>query len=252
MLFLFYGGVIMAAQENALDSKTANFFTYFALHSRITLTHSKSKSKMDQTLLLIFQLAILIMSVVVHEVSHGLMANRLGDPTAKQMGRLTFNPLSHLDFMGSFLVPLITSLGGGFIFGWAKPVPYNPYNLKNQKWGPALVAGVGPFSNFVVALVFGLTLRFGQTYLPDPALLAMSLIIYINILLGIFNLVPIPPLDGSKILAAFLPYRYERYLLALERWGMILVLAFVFFIFPLISPIVPILFRVITGLFMGY
>ncbi len=186
------------------------------------------------------------MSVVVHEVSHGLAANKLGDPTARDLGRLSFNPLKHLDFFGSFLIPLLTYLGGGFIFGWAKPVPYNPYNLKNQKWGPALVAAAGPVSNFIIALFFGLSLRFIGA-ISGEAALAVSLIIYINILLGIFNLVPIPPLDGSRILSAVLPYRYERHFVAWERYGMFLVIIFIFFLFPLIIPIIPIIFRLITG-----
>ena len=200
---------------------------------------------MDQSLLLVFNLAVLIVSVVAHEVSHGLAANKLGDPTARDLGRLSFNPLKHLDFTGSFLVPLISYFAGGFIFGWAKPVPYNPYNLKNQKWGPAAVAAAGPISNFIIALIFGLALRLAS--LPAAAGLGLSLIIYINILLGVFNLVPIPPLDGSKILAAVLPYRYERQLVALERWGMFLVIIFIFFLFPLIVPIIPVIFRLITG-----
>lgn len=202
---------------------------------------------MDQTVILIFNLAVLIMSVVVHEVSHGLMANRLGDPTARDLGRLSFNPLKHLDFMGSFLIPLLSYTLGGFIFGWAKPVPYNPYNLKNQKWGPALVAAAGPLSNFAMALFFGLALRFFPAFIPMNAVLPLSLVIYINILLGVFNLMPIPPLDGSKILAGFLPYRYERHFLMLERHGMFLVLIFIFFLFPLIFPLLPFLFRLITG-----
>ncbi|MEK7209588.1 MAG: site-2 protease family protein [Patescibacteria group bacterium] len=201
---------------------------------------------MDQTVILVFNLAVLILSVVIHEVSHGLMANRLGDPTAKDLGRLSFNPLKHLDFMGSFLIPFLTYIGGGFIFGWAKPVPYNPYNLKNQKWGPALVAAAGPASNFIVAIVFGLVLRFVPA-IPFATALAVSVIVYINILLGVFNLVPIPPLDGSKILAGFLPYRYERQFLMLERWGMFLVILFIFFLFPLLSPVIPFMFRFITG-----
>lgn len=202
---------------------------------------------MDQTVILVFNLAVLILSVVIHEVSHGLMANRLGDPTAKDLGRLSFNPLKHLDFMGSFLVPLLLYVSRvGIIFGWAKPVPYNPYNLKNQKWGPALVAAAGPASNFIVAIVFGLVLRFVSA-IPFATALAVSVIVYINILLGVFNLVPIPPLDGSKILAGFLPYRYERQLLMLERWGMFLVILFIFFLFPLLSPVIPFMFRFITG-----
>ena len=202
---------------------------------------------MDQTVILVFNLAVLILSVVIHEVSHGLMANRLGDPTAKDLGRLSFNPLKHLDFMGSFLVPLLLYVSRvGIIFGWAKPVPYNPYNLKNQKWGPALVAAAGPVSNFIIALFFGLVLRFVPA-IPFATALAVSVIVYINILLGVFNLVPIPPLDGSKILAGFLPYRYERQLLMLERWGMFLVILFIFFLFPLLSPVIPFMFRFITG-----
>lgn len=201
---------------------------------------------MDQSIILIFNLAVLIMSVVVHEVSHGLVANKLGDPTARDLGRLSFNPIKHLDFMGSFLVPLLSYSLGGFIFGWAKPVPYNPYNLKNQKWGPALVAAAGPVSNFIIAVFFGLILRF-VSGMPLATVLALSLIVYINILLGVFNLIPIPPLDGSKILAGFLPYRYERQFLVLERHGLFLVVIFIFFLFPLIIPIFPFFFKLITG-----
>ncbi|MEK7131889.1 MAG: site-2 protease family protein [Patescibacteria group bacterium] len=197
--------------------------------------------------MIFFSLAVLILSVVVHEVSHGLMANKLGDSTAKELGRLSLNPIKHLDFMGSFLVPLISYSLGGFIFGWAKPVPFNPYNLKNQKWGPGLVALAGPASNLAIALAFGLGLRFIPN-LPVATVLASSAVVYINILLAIFNLVPLPPLDGSKILAGFLPYRYERQFLMLERYGFVLVLLFIFFLFPLIAPIFPALFRLLTGL----
>lgn len=202
---------------------------------------------MDQTFLFVFNIAVLILSVVVHEVSHGLIANKLGDPTAKNLGRLSFNPLRHLDFMGSFLVPMLSYFLGGFIFGWAKPVPYNPYNLKNQKWGPVAVAIAGPASNLAVAVAGGLVLRFLAFTLPISAIVAISIIVFINIFLGVFNLVPVPPLDGSRILAAVLPYRYERQLAMLERFGFMLVLAFIFFFFPLITPIFPVLFRLITG-----
>lgn len=206
---------------------------------------------MEQTTVLIFDLIILVVSVMVHEVAHGLTANAMGDPTAREAKRLNFNPLRHLDFVGSFLVPLISYQIGGFIFGWAKPVPYNPYNLKNQKWGPAIVALAGPFSNFALAVVFGLCLRFIPV-LPDAAVLAIMLVVYVNLILGFFNLMPIPPLDGSKILAAFLPYKYEAWLLSLERWGFILVLFFVFFLFPLLTPILPRLFSLLTGFPLGY
>jgi Zn-dependent protease len=102
---------------------------------------------------------IFIYAVIIHEVSHGLAALWLGDPTAKYMGRLTLNPVNHIDPIGSVLVPLVTYLAGGFIFGWAKPVPYNPYNLRDQKYGPALVGVAGPLSNLLMALIFGFFLR---------------------------------------------------------------------------------------------
>jgi Zn-dependent protease len=108
----------------------------------------------------IFSIIILIFSVVVHEVSHGFTAYKLGDNTAKYQGRLTLNPLKHLEWFGSFILPIITYVSGGFILGWAKPVPYNPYNLSNQKWGEALVALAGPLSNIFIAIIFGILVRF--------------------------------------------------------------------------------------------
>jgi len=155
---------------------------------------------------IIFSLAILVMSVVVHEVSHGYVAYILGDPTAKYAGRLTLNPLKHLDWFGSVLVPIFTSLAG-FPFGWANPVPYNPYNLKAGKWGPALVAIAGPASNLLLVVVFGLILRFFHG--PAPEMLMT--IMFVNISLAIFNLLPVAPLDGSKLLFALLPY-HLRYI----------------------------------------
>ena len=148
------------------------------------------------------------MSVVIHEVSHGYAALALGDPTAKYQGRLTLNPISHLDPIGSFFVPLIGYFAGRFIVGWAKPVPFNPYNLRNQRWGEALVAVAGPISNIALAILFGLTIRFLPEYIniSQSFLNLASSVVLINIILAIFNLIPIPPLDGSKILFAFLPY----------------------------------------------
>ena len=201
---------------------------------------------MDQIVALVFNLTILIVSVIVHEVAHGLAANSLGDTTAKDMGRLSLNPVKHLDFMGSFLMPLISYSLGGFVFGWAKPVPYNPYNLKNQITGPAVVAVAGPASNFMIAIILGLVLRF-WTGLPFNAVAAVSTIVYLNLVLGVFNLVPVPPLDGSRILAAILPYRYEIWLHKMERMGFALVLVFILFVFPLVAPILPRLFNLITG-----
>lgn len=196
-----------------------------------------------------FAIAILIMSVVIHEVSHGYSAYLLGDPTAKYADRLTLNPLKHLDLMGSFFVPLITYLLGGFIFGWAKPVPYNPYNLKNQKWGPAIVGIAGPAANLLVALTFGLLIRFGHGFMFLPAAFfeIASAVVFINLLLMIFNLVPIPPLDGSKVLFAVLPYRWHGAQSFMERYGFFILLFFVFFFFQLLLPVIGFLFNLITG-----
>ena len=166
------------------------------------------------------QIAVLVMSVVIHEVSHGYAAYFLGDSTAKFSGRLTLNPLRHLDPVGSVLIPAsLILLNAPLLIGWALPVPYNPANLRGGKWGSAWVAFAGPFSNIAIALGFGLTLRvLTLSSLLSPELLViLTAIVYINIALAIFNLIPIPPLDGSKVLSAFLPGRLYRLGNALER-----------------------------------
>jgi Zn-dependent protease len=193
----------------------------------------------------IFQIAILIMSVVVHEISHGYAASFLGDQTARYQGRLTLNPVRHLDFVGSFLVPSISYFLGGFIFGWAKPVPYNPYNLKPGRWSEAMVAGAGPASNIALAIIFGLFLRVG---VGSPAFIQItSIIVLINIILAIFNLVPIPPLDGSKILFAIFPGKLFQIRGFFEKYGLMLVLFFIFFLWQFIFPVIILFFRLITG-----
>ncbi len=194
----------------------------------------------------IFAILILIMSVVIHEVSHGYMAYYFGDVTAKIAGRLTLNPLKHLDMMGSVIVPTIAFLTTGFIFGWAKPVPYNPYNLRNAKIGEPMVALAGPLSNFIVALIFGLLIRFGV--IPMELITPASLIVFINILLGLFNLVPIPPLDGSKILFAILPYNMSHIREFLERYYFILIFVFIFFLWKFFIPVIYGVFRLLTGI----
>ena len=197
----------------------------------------------------IFQIAILIMSVVIHEVSHGFTASVLGDQTAKYQGRLTLNPIKHIDPIGSIVVPTIGYLFGGFIFGWAKPVPYNPYNLKPGRWSEAMVAMAGPASNLGLALIFGLLLRFGVSMSWGPAFVQITaIIVFINILLAIFNLVPIPPLDGSKILMAFFPEKFLEIREFFEKYGLILILFFIFFLWQFILPIVVAIFSLITGM----
>ena len=197
----------------------------------------------------VFQIAILIMSVVIHEVSHGYMASFLGDPTAKYEGRLTLNPIKHLDIMGSLIVPVFSYITGGFIFGWAKPVPYNPHNLRPGRWSEALVAVAGPLSNLALALIFGLFLRFYAVSIT--ASLAVihitALIVFVNIILMVFNLVPIAPLDGSKILYAIFPNRMYQFRTFFERYGFVLVIIFIFFGWQYIAPVAGVLFRLITG-----
>lgn len=158
----------------------------------------------------LFLIAIIMFSAIIHEVAHGVAADRLGDPTARYAGRLTLNPIPHLDPFGSIMLPLILALSGSpLFFGWAKPVPYNPYNLKASPcWGEAIVAFAGPASNFMIAIVAALVIRLGV--LPMEIAGVVFLIVLVNVMLGIFNLIPIPPLDGSKILSAVLPFGARR------------------------------------------
>lgn len=156
----------------------------------------------------IVMVLVLIVSVVLHEIAHGYAAYKLGDPTAKLQGRLSMNPLVHIDPLMSVIVPGMLLLSGSpFLFGAAKPVPYNPYNFTDQKYGEAKVAAAGPAANLLIAVIFGGVLQFGSALnLSDSFVeLAFSIII-LNIFLALFNLIPFPPLDGSKILPIFLPF----------------------------------------------
>jgi Zn-dependent protease len=205
---------------------------------------------MNGLLLASFQLLVLIYSVVIHEVSHGLMADSLGDPTAKNLGRLTLNPLKHLDMFGSVILPLFLLIAHSpFVIGYAKPVPYNPNNLSDKKYGPAKVALAGPASNLVLALVFGLSLRFIPDVFTSPLIPQLfSIIISWNLVLAIFNLFPIPPLDGHWLLMTFLPARFNAVRVFLYRYSLPLLFVFIIFVFPLIFPLVSILYRLITGI----
>jgi Zn-dependent protease len=171
----------------------------------------------------IAMIVALILSVIIHEMAHGYMADWLGDPTARLQGRLSANPLVHIDPMMSVILPgILLATGSPILFGAAKPVPYNPYNLRNQKWGEALVAAAGPAANLFIALVFGILVRLSDVLLLSETFIVLSVqIIMLNIFLAFFNLVPIPPLDGSKILPRFLPYhlhmKYEDFRVYFEQ-----------------------------------
>ncbi|HEX7724746.1 MAG TPA: site-2 protease family protein [Candidatus Paceibacterota bacterium] len=190
----------------------------------------------------IISIIILVVSIILHEVAHGYMADWLGDPTARLAGRLSLNPVKHIDPVGSILVPILTSFAG-FTFGWAKPVPYNPYNIThNRRRGELLIALAGPATNLLIALIFGTLIRIGLPYE------IFGYIVIINIVLAIFNLIPLPPLDGSKILYFFLPTQYGRVRGELERFAPVFIFIVVVFVWKLVQPIVPGLFKLFTGL----
>ena len=197
----------------------------------------------------IFRAFILVFSVVIHEVSHGATAYALGDSTAKDAGRLTLNPLPHIDFVGSIVLPIFIGIG------WAKPVPYNPLYLRNQRWGPFLVGVAGPISNILVAVFFGLMIRFREAAafsFLDPTFFGIATgIVFLNLALAIFNMIPVPPLDGSKVLFLLLPRGWMYFVALLEQYGILLIL-FLFLLVPgffgsiILRPVL-LLFGLITG-----
>jgi Zn-dependent protease len=166
----------------------------------------------------------MLFSIVFHEVAHGWMANKLGDSTAKNMGRVTLNPIPHIDPIGTVLVPIILMImPGNFFFGWAKPVPFNPYNFYNHinmRKGTMWVAAAGPLSNLILATISAFCFVAVQRFFPNETVLTFFYIgVFFNILLGFFNMLPIPPLDGSKVLMGLLPREYDRFFMNMERYG---------------------------------
>lgn len=217
----------------------------------------------NEIVLIGFYILTLIYSVMIHEVAHGVMALWLGDMTAKYADRLNLNPMKHIDPFGSIILPMLLFISTGFAFGWAKPVPYNPYNLRNQKWGPTFVALAGPGSNLLLAFIAALIAKIlpltlltkvdimerfigviggGGSFIDRFALLAeavsgslpsiffglLLLVIFWNVVLACFNLLPVPPLDGSKLLYALVPLR-ERTVFFLEQYGLFVLIFVIFF-----------------------
>ncbi|MFI4957216.1 MAG: site-2 protease family protein [Gammaproteobacteria bacterium] len=189
-----------------------------------------------------------LFAITVHEVAHGWVANRLGDPTAKMMGRLTLNPFKHIDPIGTVLVPLLTLYLGGVLFGWAKPVPINSRYFKHFRRDVALVSIAGPLSNFFMACFWALLL-----HVTSNAHLGVSLMcqigITINLVLGVLNLIPIPPLDGSRVVSSLLPRRWAYYYDRIEPYGFFILLALYFL--GILTAIMDPILQFLLQLFMG-
>ncbi len=197
----------------------------------------------------IIYVAILIFSVALHEIAHGYAALHEGDDTALRAGRLTLNPVAHLDIFGSIILPFLLIVSHtGFVFGWAKPVPYNEARLRNRRSSTLLVAGAGIIANLIIVLIFSIFIRMSMAFGIGVSLLPVfSSIVLLNIVLAVFNLVPLPPLDGSKILFALLPERFRSFEFTLLRYSFVFVVIFIFFLWKFIAPVVSILFNLFVG-----
>jgi len=195
------------------------------------------------TIELLFFLLIIIPSAIFHEYAHAWMADRLGDPTPRLAGRLTINPIPHIDPWGTLLLPFLLFFvsGGGFLFAYAKPVPFNPLALRSQKWGSAIVGLAGPLANLLLAFGLGLVVQ----WLPEYPSLGnfLTIVVYANILLAVFNLVPIPPLDGSHLLYSLLPDRWYSVKIWLEKYGIFLLFFFILFLFDWLRPVMEFLLQ---------
>lgn len=200
--------------------------------------------------IIIFSIIILIFSIVIHEVAHGYMAYKFGDPTALYQGRLTLNPIKHIDPFGSIILPIIMALlPGGVILGWAKPVPINPYNFKRRRLGEFATAFAGPLSNIIIAIVFIIAIRVAFSIGGSEIFIQLSsLIVLVNSVLAFFNLIPIPPLDGYRILSILLPQDLtEKFEYYAQRFGIFFVLLFVFFLWGPLFILLTKLLSVLAG-----
>jgi len=204
-----------------------------------------------QPLDIVFYIAILIMSVVIHELAHGWAAYYYGDNTAKFAGRLSINPIKHLDLFGSIIVPItLVIINAGFLVGWAKPVPVNERNFTKRKEGLFVVSLAGILANLLIALVFTVILRIGISMEINNAgfLMITSTIVFMNLILAFFNLMPIPPLDGSKILLSLIPGNTSRIEYLFDKYGLLVAIFFIIFVWDKIVPVVFWLYKVFTGI----
>ena len=197
----------------------------------------------------------ILIAIVFHELSHGFVANRLGDPTAKMMGRLTLNPIAHIDPIGTILMPLMLIIftNGQFVFGYAKPVPINPMNFKNPKRDMAISAAAGPITNILLAIASILILKFliaplsfllldaVSSKLMTPLVLIFRSSVVVNVVLAVFNMIPIPPLDGGRVLTGLLPYKQAISFSRIEPFGFIIVILLIvsgvanYFVVPMVN-----------------
>lgn len=205
-----------------------------------------------------FQLVILLFSVVVHEVMHGLVALKFGDHTAERAGRLTLNPIPHIDPIGTllvpamlFIIPAITGVRPGFFIGWAKPVPVNPLHFTDIRKGELMVSLAGALSNLGLAIIAAVLFRLVASFSPNYLIMqVLEFAVSINLMLGIFNLLPIPPLDGSKVLLSQLPYKAAREFERLSQYGFIILIALLYF--GVIGVILNLIVTPLQNLLLGY
>lgn len=182
-------------------------------------------------------IVVLIISIILHEIAHGYMADHLGDPTARLQGRLSLNPLVHIDWVGSVILPFFLVISGApFVLGWAKPVPFNPYNLKYKKWGSVLVALAGPLTNIAIAVLAAISLQLFDFSLAVDFF--VNSLIITNIALSVFNMVPLPPLDGHHVLYAILPNHLHNLKSFLSKYSFILLILFIMYGWKFISPVI--------------
>lgn len=196
-------------------------------------------------MVVILSIVILIVSVVAHEVAHGYAAKWEGDETASALGRLSINPIKHIDLFGSIILPLLTYMFGGFVIGWAKPVPINPENFRHRRWGEGLVAAAGPVTNIFLAIVFSILIR--SFNLDQAEIYVAETVVFINIILAFFNLIPIPPLDGSRILSSIFPTLHALFL-KIERYGLLIPIILALVVWQFFFPLVETVFHLLTGL----